>query len=531
MNLEKMIQNYKTETKVIPREEKILETIQKSKEVMMEVQSEHTMSYGEFLFSQFRLIRKRWWMLQAALLIVTFFLMNYLDDSEYLMRTLGTSSVLFIVMIIPEFWRNKESDSLQIEAACLYSLRQIYSARVFLIGVADVFMITLFMFVCCVGMRMQFMDILVQFLFPMVVAAGICFAMLNSSALNEAASMLGCFLWSVIWWMVTMNDFIYAKITFPVWSILFGLASCFLIGAVYKAMINMGFCEFRDFNYYRIDSLSKEEVGQIYENRGKSLEKWLNSEDADGLFDENEKAFLIEQYREMKAPLYYEDYDGWKSALSYAQTIIMLIMLVSAFLVSGIFSNEFSWKSDSIFFSTKYGRDRGTRAKIMAGFIVVSVIYFIVISLYSLVVLGCLGSQGGNVMIQTGFWHWKSFYNITYMQLYLLTVVAGYIGTVFCLFLSMLVSAKTHTAVVAVTIPFAILFLPLFVSNFDFLSGILGVFPDRLLQINEIINTFDLYHIGGKIVGSIPIMLVIYPILSILMVPLMYHIYHKTEIK
>ena len=47
MNLEKMMQNYKTETKVIPREEKILETIQKSKEVMMEVQSEHTMSYAD----------------------------------------------------------------------------------------------------------------------------------------------------------------------------------------------------------------------------------------------------------------------------------------------------------------------------------------------------------------------------------------------------------------------------------------------------------------------------------------------------
>ncbi len=298
-----------------------------------------------------------------------------------------------------------------------------------------------------------------------------------------------------------------------------------------KDMINMGFCEFRDFNYYRIDSLSKEEVGHIYENRGKSLEKWLNSEDANGLFDEDEKAFLIEQYSEMKEPLYYEDYDGWKSVLSYAQTIIMLIMLVSAFLVSGIFSHEFSWKSDSIFFSTKLGRNKGTRSKIIAGFIVVSAIYFIVISLYSIVVLGCLGSQGGNVMIQTGFWHWKSFYNITYMQLYLLTVIAGYIGTVFCLFLSMIVSAKTHTAVVAVTIPFAILFLPQFVSNFDFLSGILGVFPDRLLQINEIINTFDLYHIGGKIVGSIPIMLVIYPILSVLMVPLMYHVYHKTEIK
>ena len=28
-----------------------------------------------------------------------------------------------------------------------------------------------------------------------------------------------------------------------------------------KDMINIGFCEFRDFNYYRIDSVSKDEVG------------------------------------------------------------------------------------------------------------------------------------------------------------------------------------------------------------------------------------------------------------------------------
>ena len=32
-----------------------------------------------------------------------------------------------------------------------------------------------------------------------------------------------------------------------------------------KDMINMGFCEFRDFNYYRIDSVSKDEVGKLYD--------------------------------------------------------------------------------------------------------------------------------------------------------------------------------------------------------------------------------------------------------------------------
>lgn len=101
----------------------------------------------------------------------------------------------------------------------------------------------------------------------------------------------------------------------------------------------------------------------------------------------------------------------------------------------------------------------------------------------------------------------------------------------FCMLLSMLISAKTHTAVVAVTIPFVILFLPLFLSNFRFLEGVLGLFPDQLLQINESINLFNLYQIGGKVVGSIPIMMVIYPILSVVLLPIIYLVYHKTEIK
>ena len=183
MNLEKMMETYKRENSVTPREEKILETIQKSKEIVMEVQSENTMSYTEFLFSQFRLIRKRWWMLQAMLLVLVFLIMPSLKDTTYFMRMLGVASVFFIVMIIPEFWRNKESNSCQIEVTCLFSLRQIYSARIFLIGIVDIVMLTIFLTVACINMKMQFTDLLVQFLFPMVIAAGICFAMLNCLSL------------------------------------------------------------------------------------------------------------------------------------------------------------------------------------------------------------------------------------------------------------------------------------------------------------------------------------------------------------
>lgn len=75
----------------------------------------------------------------------------------------GSCFSVFIVMIIPEFWRNKESNSCQIEVTCLFSLRQIYSARIFLIGIVDIVMLTIFLTVACINMKMQFTDLLVQF--------------------------------------------------------------------------------------------------------------------------------------------------------------------------------------------------------------------------------------------------------------------------------------------------------------------------------------------------------------------------------
>ncbi len=50
MNLEKMMETYKKKIVLLRGKKKILETIQKSKEIVMEVQSENTMSYTEFLF-------------------------------------------------------------------------------------------------------------------------------------------------------------------------------------------------------------------------------------------------------------------------------------------------------------------------------------------------------------------------------------------------------------------------------------------------------------------------------------------------
>ncbi len=298
-----------------------------------------------------------------------------------------------------------------------------------------------------------------------------------------------------------------------------------------RNMINRAFCGFRQYDYYRIDSISEKEVCSLYERRTANLIEWLNSDEAVNHFSEEEKQFLTEQYNKLETPLYYEYFDGWETLLQYAPEIIMLLVLITGFLVSGIFSDEIRLKADSIFFSTRLGRTKAVSAKIGAGFIIISSIYLITILLYSGIVLTALGFGGADCAIQIGSSNWKSFYNITYFQNYLLTIFGGYIGSLFILTFSMFVSAKTRSSVLAVTIPFILLFIPSFLSGISVLSEVLGLLPDQLLQMCVAVRLFNTYQIGNKVVGAVPIILVIYLVLYCTLIPVLYRGYKKTEVK
>lgn len=298
-----------------------------------------------------------------------------------------------------------------------------------------------------------------------------------------------------------------------------------------REMINRAFGGFQNYNYYRADSVTQEEISSFYGRRTASLAEWLHSEEQESRYSEQERQFLIAQYEKLDTPFYYEYADGWEALLEYAPTIIMLTVLITGFLVSGIFSDEIQLKADSVFFSAKLGRNKAVAAKIKAGFIVVTSIYWILMGLYSGIVLTVLGTGGADCAIQNGFSNWKSFYNITFLQDYLLTVISGYLGNLFILFLSMLASAKTHSKALAVTIPFILLFIPSFLSGISVLSEVLGLLPDQLLQVCNAIKTFNLYQTGTKVVGAVPIILAIYFILFLVLLPVIYHVYRRTEIK
>lgn len=296
-----------------------------------------------------------------------------------------------------------------------------------------------------------------------------------------------------------------------------------------RNLLNYAYAEgFRDYNYFRADSLKPEDASKFYENRIVLLKEWLLGE-GKGLFSETEKEYLIKKYESLQTPFFYDYVEGWKQLFLYFPTILMILMLVLGYLISGIFAREFQWKADSILFSSMYGKDKAVSAKVKACFYIVTGIYWCTVLLYTGAVLLYLGADGAFCPVQANSSGWKSFYEMTNMEKYILCAVGGYLGCLFISFLTMLVSGKTKSSVAAVVLPFVLLFLPSFLSNINHpaAAGILGLLPDRLLQLAQGTANFTLYEIGGKVLDGIFLLFPVYSVFCALLLPVLKRMYRK----
>lgn len=295
-------------------------------------------------------------------------------------------------------------------------------------------------------------------------------------------------------------------------------------------LINQSFAEaFRSYDYYTINSLTPEDAPRFYPNRIQLLRTWLE-EGADLTFSPAEKAFLLDRYESFQTPITVDYVTGWTQLYEYSPTAQMIMAIIACFLVAGLFSAEAQWKTDAIFFSTFHGRKKATAAKVKAGLLVLTAVYWVAFLLFAAVTLLFLGADGAGCPVQITIW--KSFYTLTLGQGALLIALGGYLGTLVLGLISMWISAKTNSTVVAAILPFAAIFLPaLLLGDIGtFLSNILGLLPDRLLQINRVLGYFDLYQLGDRVTGALPILFVLYTILTLLLIPLLYHTYRTKRL-
>ncbi|MDO5425573.1 MAG: hypothetical protein Q4F41_17815 [Eubacteriales bacterium] len=221
-----------------PKEEKIEQTIAGSKRAFYEAMEERTGSWFEFLFTQARYIQKRWWVLQFLVLLALWCNLYFVEQNTRLQKSASVLIPLFGILLIPELWKNLRNHSIEVENTSYFTMRQIYAARLTLFAMADLLLVTAFLAVSALTVRLTLMDAVIQFLLPLNVTVCICLRILCSKRINsEYMALFLCMLWGGVWWKILMDERIYGAISGAVWLLLLACSLGYL-GLTVKRLLN-----------------------------------------------------------------------------------------------------------------------------------------------------------------------------------------------------------------------------------------------------------------------------------------------------
>lgn len=216
-------------------EEKILQTIRSSMQKLEMSQFEQPLDIWEFLYLQSRFIKKYWWIIQAVLLSVLYWYVRHLGEAQMVRQVLGIGAPLFVILVIPELWKNSNNNALDIEATTMYTLQQVYAARLVLFAGVDLLLLSLFCLGITASKCLSLWEFVTQFLMPMNVTCCICLTCLYCPRVgNQSFSLVLCLLFAMVWREVVQTEQFYEAITVPAW------ATMLILSFVY-----IGYCVFR----------------------------------------------------------------------------------------------------------------------------------------------------------------------------------------------------------------------------------------------------------------------------------------------
>lgn len=238
-SIEERIEEHRRAIHITPDEAKLALTLQQSKKEFYKNAGSVTATYFEFLYQQCKYIRKLLWILQFVILAALYWLLHMGQSNELLQRSMGVLAPLFVILLVPELWKNYSCNAMEIEGVSYYSLRQIYAARILLFAAADGLLLSVFGGMAVLTTAISAKDMLLQFFLPMIVTCCICFRTLCSKhGSSEYLAILLSMVWSSLWVLIVLRDTIYNAISIPVWAVICCLAVLYLAFVVHKVIRN-----------------------------------------------------------------------------------------------------------------------------------------------------------------------------------------------------------------------------------------------------------------------------------------------------
>lgn len=235
---QKRIQAYKTLIQEQYVKESAVQNVVQQMNNILTLQENSRTSCFEFLWEQSKFIQKKWWFLQGMVLIFLWLLLKDANSPECPERILGISASVFVILIIPEIWKNRKFSAIEIERTSFYSLRQICAARTVLFAIADVIMVAIFFMLSYHTIQISIFRMVINFLIPFNVSSCICFRLLYSKRIDtEYTAVFTCMMWIMTWSTIVTQDTLYHIIAEPIWLACALLSFGFLLYFIQKSWL------------------------------------------------------------------------------------------------------------------------------------------------------------------------------------------------------------------------------------------------------------------------------------------------------
>ena len=160
------------------------------------------------------------------------------DSSIYTRRCMGILAPSFVILILPELWKNRSNGAMEVEGATFFFHKEYICRTNATLRHGRCLPIECVLITSTFVLQIAFMDILIQFILPMNVTCCICFRLLCSKGDDYVSSTLfSCLIWIAVWTLVVLKDSIYEHISTSIWCgmmILSVLYLCYSIWRVWK---------------------------------------------------------------------------------------------------------------------------------------------------------------------------------------------------------------------------------------------------------------------------------------------------------
>ena len=235
---------------------------------------------------------------------------------------------------------------------------------------------------------------------------------------------------------------------------------------------------------------------------------------------------------------------GDSTSISFLENYIMqlfpiLLSFIIALYISPIFSNEYSCRTDNLILSSKYGKNKLIKSKILAAFITITVIYTFIIVSYFLLCLFKWGMFDPNVSfvmtVPDTFMYLYSPFDYNMGQYFIVMIIYSYIGSIvfgmFVLFLSTLSKNSllvSITSIITVIVPF--IFLRMFNVPSLGVTSLLKLNFSDVMSVRSIFDTYYGFVLGNNVINTTSIIIPVYLVVCIALTCGSYFIFKRHQV-